>query len=56
MALIKCPCPDYPESIPGPVQRTIRYYAPFDKCDREADYKTAWEEFNHREKEQNNLL
>lgn len=26
----------------GPVQRTIEYVAPFDKCDREQDYETAW--------------
>ena len=27
----------------GPVQRTIEYVAPFDKCDREKDYETEWE-------------
>ena len=26
----------------GPVQRTIEYVAPFDRCDREKDYETAW--------------
>lgn len=26
----------------GPVERTIRYVAPFDRCDREKDYETAW--------------
>ena len=26
----------------GPVQRTIEYVAPFDRCDREQDYETAW--------------
>ena len=30
----------------GPVQRTIEYVAPFDKCDREKDYETAWEYFS----------
>ena len=33
----------------GPVQRTIEYRAPFDRCDREQDYETAWEFFTeHR--------
>ena len=30
----------------GPMERTIRYYAPFDRCDREMDYETAWEFFS----------
>lgn len=30
----------------GPVQRTIEYVAPFDRCDREKDYETAWEFFS----------
>lgn len=29
----------------GPVQRTIEYVAPFDRCDREKDYETAWDFF-----------
>jgi hypothetical protein len=29
----------------GAYQRTISYQAPFDKCDRVADYRTAWEYF-----------
>ncbi len=29
----------------GPIQRTIEYVAPFDKCDREQDYETAWRFF-----------
>ena len=29
----------------GPVERTIEYVAPFDKCDREKDYETAWKFF-----------
>lgn len=26
----------------GPIKRTIEYVAPFDRCDREKDYETAW--------------
>jgi hypothetical protein len=29
-------------------ERTITYVAPFDKCDREEDYATAWREFEKR--------
>ncbi len=29
----------------GPVARTIEYVAPFDRCDREQDYDTAWKFF-----------
>jgi len=32
----------------GPVERTIVYEAPFDKCDREADYATTWGVFAER--------
>ena len=32
----------------GPVRRTIEYHAPFDRCDREIDYRTAWGEFERR--------
>ncbi|KSV16610.1 hypothetical protein CY91_04760 [Dehalococcoides mccartyi] len=36
----------------GPVERTIEYVAPFDRCDREKDYETAWaffeEKFNNK--------
>jgi len=32
----------------GPRERTIVYHAPFDKCDREKDYETAWREFERR--------
>ena len=28
-----------------PVERTIEYVAPFDSCDREQDYETAWRFF-----------
>lgn len=31
----------------GAYQRTISYQAPFDKCDRVEDYRTAWEYFSH---------
>jgi hypothetical protein len=31
------------DTLPGgPVERTITYEAPFDRCDRVEDYKTAW--------------
>lgn len=33
----------------GPVQRTIEYVAPFDKCDREKDYEMAWAFFSQRQ-------
>ena len=29
----------------GPRERTIEYIAPFDRCDREQDYETAWKFF-----------
>lgn len=29
----------------GPVERTIEYVAPFDRCDREQDYEKAWNYF-----------
>ncbi|MGL5336280.1 MAG: hypothetical protein ACRC9R_09095, partial [Enterovibrio sp.] len=32
----------------GPVERTIEYVAPFDKCNREQDYETAWAAFSAR--------
>jgi hypothetical protein len=32
----------------GPVERTIEYVAPFDKCDREQDYEVVWAEFERR--------
>ena len=32
----------------GPVERTIEYVAPFDKCDREKDYETAWAFFEKK--------
>ena len=37
------------ETRPGdPQWRTIEYHAPFDRCDRETDYRIAWEEFERR--------
>ncbi|MCD8232224.1 MAG: hypothetical protein LUD14_10545 [Clostridiales bacterium] len=36
----------------GPVQRTIEYVAPFDRCDREEDYETAWRFFEKRYREE----
>ncbi len=32
----------------GEVERTIEYVAPFDKCDREKDYETAWKFFEEK--------
>ena len=32
----------------GPVERTIEYVAPFDRCDREKDYETAWKFFEEK--------
>lgn len=41
------------DTIPGgPIERTIIYQAPFDRCDREEDYHTAWEAFEKRFAEQ----
>ena len=34
------------DTLPGgPVERVIEYHAPFDRCDREHDYRTAWAAF-----------
>lgn len=32
----------------GPVERTIEYVAPFDRCDREKDYEIAWKFFEEK--------
>lgn len=32
----------------GPVERTIEYVAPFDRCDREKDYEIAWKFFEKK--------
>jgi hypothetical protein len=35
------------DTLPGgPRERVIEYIAPFDRCDREADYATAWKFFD----------
>jgi len=37
------------DTLPGgPRKRIITYEAPFDRCDREEDYRTAWAEFEKR--------
>lgn len=37
------------DTLPGgPRERTIVYEAPFDRCDREEDYRTAWTDFENR--------
>jgi len=33
----------------GPMQRRIEYVAPFDRCDREKDYETAWAYFSKQQ-------
>jgi hypothetical protein len=34
------------DTLPGgPREKTITYQAPFDRCHREADYRTAWKAF-----------
>ena len=38
------------DTLPGgPTERTVTYVAPFDRCNREADYEIAWEAFTERE-------
>lgn len=32
----------------GAVERTIQYVAPFNRCNRERDYETAWEFFEEK--------
>lgn len=37
------------DTIPGgPIERTIEYVAPFDRCDREKDYEEVWANFEKR--------
>ena len=36
----------------GPREKTITYVAPFDRCDRETDYKTVWAVFEERFKKE----
>lgn len=41
------------DTVPdGPIERTIEYVAPFDKCDREKDYEEVWATFEKRFAEQ----
>jgi len=40
----------------GPIERTITYEAPFDRCDREKDYEVVWAEFERRFREQKGSL
>ncbi len=32
----------------GPVERTVEYVAPFERCDREKDYEIAWKFFEEK--------
>ena len=37
------------DTLPGgPIERRIEYSAPFDRCDREQDYRIAWADFARR--------
>ena len=37
------------QTQPGaPVERTLTYHAPFDRCSREEDYRTVWKEMERR--------
>ena len=37
------------DTLPGgSVKRVIEYHAPFDRCDREQDYRAAWQVFARR--------
>lgn len=40
------------DTVDGPVERTIEYVAPFDRCDRIKDYETAWKFFEKKYKEE----
>jgi len=38
------------DTLPGgPVERTITYEAPFDRCDRVKDYRVVWDYFEKQE-------
>ncbi|MCI9156106.1 MAG: class I SAM-dependent DNA methyltransferase [Lawsonibacter sp.] len=42
-------CTSTDNTLPGgPVERMVEYLAPFDRCDRERDYKTAWRFFSQK--------
>ena len=37
------------DTLPGgPFERTIEYHAPFDRCDRQQDYRFSWNAFERR--------
>ena len=37
------------DTLPGgPAERRIEYHAPFDRCNRERDYRTSWATFDRR--------
>ena len=37
------------DTLPGgPIERLIEYHAPFDRCNREEDYRAAWAAFTQR--------
>ena len=37
------------DTVPGgPIERSIEYVAPFERCDREQDYETAWKFFEKK--------
>ncbi len=37
------------DTLPGgPREKKITYHAPFERCDREEDYRIAWAEFSRR--------
>lgn len=37
------------DTVPdGPIERTVKYIAPFDRCDREKDYEEVWAAFEER--------
>lgn len=39
----------------GPREKMITYVAPFDRCDREHDYRIAWQAFEERFANQNKV-
>jgi len=42
---------EFPGPIEGPVHRRVRYYAPFERANREKDYEIAWKFFENQPKE-----
>ena len=44
------------DTLPGgPVERTVEYAAPFDRCDREKDYETVWAYFAEKGGKENGI-